>query len=81
MGDRGSWASGELYDQFQTMENEYKDSYLEAVRKGDKKEQARMLKDQATRASGLKGWKETMETAKKINDGVGWSNTFKGDNP
>jgi len=79
MGDRGSWASGELYDQFQTMENEYKDKYLEAVRKGDKKEQARMLKDQATRASGLKGWKETMETAKKINDGVGWSNTFKGD--
>jgi hypothetical protein len=79
MGDRGSWASGELYDQFQTMENEYKDKYLEAVRKGDKKAQARMLKDQAARSSGLKGWKETMESAKKINDGVGWSNTFKGD--
>jgi len=79
MGDRGSWASGELFDQFQTMEAGYRDEYLEAVRKGDKKEQARMLKDQATRASGLKGWKETMETAKKINDGVGWSNTFKGD--
>jgi len=79
MGDRGSWASGELYDQFQDMEAGYKDEYLEAVRKGDKKAQARMLKDQATRSSGLKGWKETMESAKKINDGVGWSNTFKGD--
>ena len=79
MGDRGSWASGELYDQFQDMEAGYRDEYLEAVRKGDKKAQARMLKDQATRSSGLKGWKETMESAKKINDGVGWSNTFKGD--
>tara|TARA_R110002096_G_scaffold413059_2_gene613723 strand:+ start:7038 stop:8201 length:1164 start_codon:yes stop_codon:yes gene_type:complete len=79
MGDRGSWASGELYDQFQDMETGYKDNYVGAVRKGDKKSQARMLKDQATRASGLKGWKETMESAKKINDGVGWSNTFKGD--
>lgn len=79
MGDRGSWASGELYDQFQDMEAGYKDKYLEAVKKGDKKAQARMLKDQAARSSGLKGWKETMESAKKINDGVGWSNTFKGD--
>lgn len=87
MGDRGSWASGELYDQFQDMENGYKDNYVEAVRKGDKKSQARMLKDQAMRASGLKGWKETMESAKKINDmppevgGTlgGWSNTFKRD--
>ena len=81
MGDRGSWASGELFDQFQTMEAGYRDKYLEAVRTGDKKGQARMLKDQAGRSSGLKGWKETMETAKKINDmpGGGWSNAFNGD--
>ena len=81
MGDRGSWASGELYDQFQTMEAGYRDEYLEAVRKGDKKGQARMLKDQAARSSGLKGWKETMETAKQINDmpGGGWSNAFNSD--
>ncbi len=80
MGDRGSWASGELFDQFQDLESGFRDEYLEAVRKGDKKEQARMLKDQAGRSSGLKGWKETMETAKKINDmpGGGWSNAFNG---
>lgn len=80
MGDRGSWASGELFDQFQDLESGFRDEYLEAVRKGDKKGQARMLKDQAGRSSGLKGWKETMETAKKINDmpGGGWSNAFNG---
>ena len=77
MGDRGSWASGELYDQFQTLEAGYKDEYLEAVRKGDKKAQARMLKDQGARASGLGGWKETMETAKQINDSPGgWADSL-----
>lgn len=77
MGDRGSWASGELYDQFQTLEAGYKDEYLEAVRKGDKKAQARMLKDQAARASGLEGWKGTMETAKQINDSPGgWADSL-----
>lgn len=81
MGDRGSWASGELFDQFQDLESGFRDEYLEYVRKGDKKGQARMLKDQAGRSSGLKGWKETMETAKQINDmpGGGWSNAFNGD--
>ena len=79
MGDRGSWASGELYDQFQVMEAAYRDEYLQAVRIGDKQAQRRMLKDQAARAAGLKGWKETMETAKQVNDGVGWSVAFKND--
>ena len=79
MSDRGSWASGELFDQFQDLEGGYRDEYLEAVRKGDTKGQSRMLKDQGARASGLQGWKETMETAKQINDGVGWSNAFNGD--
>ena len=79
MGDRGSWASGELYDQFQEMEEGYKQEYLDAVKSGDKQAQARLLKEQGARANNLKGWKETMETAKRINDGVGWSNTFKGD--
>ena len=77
MGDRGSWASGELYDQFQTVEAGYRDEYLEAVRKGDKKAQARMLKDQGARASGLEGWKGTMETAKQINDSPGgWADSL-----
>ncbi len=78
MEDKGSWASGALFDQFQESENSFKDEYLEAVRKGDKKGQQRMLKDQATRSSGLQGWKDTMETAKQIHDGVGWSQSFLG---
>jgi len=79
MDDKGGWASGELFDQFQESESSFRDEYLEAVRKGDKKGQQRMLKDQATRSSGLQGWKGTMETAKQIHDGVGWSAAFKGD--
>lgn len=78
MDDKGGWASGELFDQFQESESSFRDEYLEAVRKGDKKGQQRMLKDQATRSSGLQGWKGTMETAKQIHDGVGWSAAFKG---
>ncbi len=78
MEDKGGWASGELFDQFQDLESGFRDKYLEAVRKGDTKAQARMLKDQAARASGLEGWKGTMETAKQIHDGVGWSQSFLG---
>jgi hypothetical protein len=78
MDDKGAWASGELFDQFQTIEASYKDEYLEAVRKGDRQKQKRMLKDQGSRSSGLQGWKGTMETAKQIHDGVGWSQSFLG---
>jgi hypothetical protein len=81
MGDRGSWASGELFDQFQELESGYRDEYVAAVQSGDIKAQQRMLKDQATRASGLDGWKKTMESASAINKSPGWSNAFLGDDP
>lgn len=71
-GDRGSWASGELFDQFQQIEEQYKNEYLTAVKSKDKQAQSRLLSDQGKRAAGLQSWKDTMETAKKINDGVGW---------
>jgi hypothetical protein len=76
MGDRGAWASGDLFDQFQHMEGGYKETYLEMVRQGDKMGAARMLKDQQTRSNSLQSWKDTMETAKEIHDGVGWSETL-----
>ena len=72
MGDRGSWASPQLFDQFQELEKGYRDSYIEAVRTGNKADQQRMLKEQAARSSSLQGWKDVMETAKQINDQVGW---------
>jgi hypothetical protein len=81
MGDRGSWASGELFDQFQTMEAGYRDEYLEAVRTGDTKLQKRLLKDQGDRSSSLQGWKGTMETALKIHKEYGWGEVIKGDTP
>tara|TARA_R100000700_G_scaffold1922_4_gene4285 strand:+ start:5646 stop:6800 length:1155 start_codon:yes stop_codon:yes gene_type:complete len=72
MGDRGSWASPQLFDQFQELERGYRDAYIEAVRSGNKADQQRMLKEQAARSSSLQGWKDVMETAKQINDEVGW---------
>jgi hypothetical protein len=56
------------------MEAGYKDKYLEAVRSNNKPEMQRLLQDQGNRSSALQGWKDTMETAKQINDGVGWGN-------
>ena len=71
-GDRGSWASGELFDQFQEMEAGYKEEYLQAVKRRDEQGKARLLKNQGDRSSSVTGWKDVMETAKEINDGVGW---------
>jgi len=76
MGDRSSWASGDLFDQFQQSEAGFKEPYLEAIRSGDKATAKKLLKDQQTRSSQLQTWKEVMETAKEINDGVGWSNSL-----
>jgi len=71
-GDRGSWASGELFDQFQEMEAGYKEEYLQAVKRRDEQGKARLLKNQGDRSSSVTGWKDVMETAKEVNDGVGW---------
>jgi hypothetical protein len=79
MDERGAWASGELFDQFQGIESDYKEEYLAAVKKGDKKTMGKLMKDQAARGQGLQGWKGTMETANKINNGVGWSEAMKND--
>lgn len=71
-GDRGSWASGEMFDQFQEMEAGYKEEFLQAVKRRDEQAKARLLKDQGDRSSAVQGWNDVMATAKEINDGVGW---------
>ena len=79
MDERGAWASGELFDQFQDIESGYKEEYLAAVKRGDKKTMGKLMKDQAARGQGLQGWKGTMETANKINNSPGWSEAMKND--
>ena len=71
-GERGDWASPELYDQFQKSEAEFKKEYLAAVRSGDKALVATLLQKQGNRATSLEGWKEVMKEAKKIDDTHGW---------
>lgn len=78
-GDRGSWASGELFDQFQEMEAGYKEEFLQAAKRRDEQGKARLLKDQGDRSSSIQGWKDVMATAKQINDGVGWGKGLSND--
>ena len=68
MGNRGSWASPELYDQFQQMESGYKDEYLKAVRTGNKQQQNKLLKDQELRSTSLQAWKTASESSKELYD-------------
>lgn len=72
MGDRGSWASPQLFDQFQDLESTFKDQYVAAVESGDKKLQQSLLTQQGNRATSLQAWTETMEAAAQINNGPGW---------
>ena len=72
MGDRGSWASPEMYDNFYNMEQEYKSQYIEAVRIGDKVGAAKMLAAQQKRSTALKSWVTTMDEAAVVDGGVGW---------
>ena len=81
MGERGAWASGELFDQFAAQEQGFKDQYLEAVRTGDKTLQDKLLKEQGARSNSLQNWKETMETAATINKEYGWGEIINGDDP
>jgi len=81
MGERGAWASGELFDQFAVQEQGFKDKYLEAVRTGDKTLQDKLLKEQGARSNSLQNWKETMETAATINKEYGWGEIINGDDP
>lgn len=78
MGERGGWASGDLYDDFFEMESTYKDAYLEAVRIGDSKEQEKILKEQGARSNSLQNWKGTMETAALIDKEYGWGEVMTG---
>lgn len=78
-GERGSWTTEDLHSQFTSVEKEARGKYIEAVRSGDKGEMAKLLKAQASRSNALQSWKGTMESAQKINNGVGWSRALKND--
>ena len=68
MGNRGSWASPGLYDQFQEMETGYKDEYLKAVRSGNKQQQSKLMKDQELRSTSLQSWKSSLESSQELYD-------------
>lgn len=76
---RGSWANNDLYDEFAKIEADAKKDFENAVKEGNKTRQGELLKSQAERSNQLKAFKEAMESAKKINDTIGWSVALKGD--
>jgi hypothetical protein len=81
MGVKGSWANASLFDQFLEIEKAHQKEYREAVRKGDKKGQQRMLKDQGERSQQLQSWKGLMETGYKIHKEYGWGEAIEGESP
>lgn len=76
---RGSWANNDLYDVFAGIEQTEKGKFETAVKEGNKTRQGELLKSQAERSNQLKAFKEAMESAKKINDDIGWSVALKED--
>jgi hypothetical protein len=79
MSETGAWANENLFGEFEKMEKSQRELYVEAVRKGDKGEMAKLTKGQASRSSSLQQWKGTLEAAQKIHNGVGWSEGFMDD--
>ncbi len=72
---RDAWNTKEQYEAFIALEKEGKDAYLEAVRTGDKEEQAKLLAEQAERKAGLKGWGESATLAIDNDQKVGWASS------
>lgn len=72
---RDSWNTKEQYDVFMTLEKEGKDAYLEAVRTGNKEEQAKLLAEQGERKTGLVGWGESADLAIDNDSNVGWASS------
>ena len=56
MGNRGSWASGNMFDQYLGLEAGYRDAYIDAVNSGDIQLQERLLKEQEQKCSVLNEW-------------------------
>jgi hypothetical protein len=79
MNDRQSWASPELYSQFQQLEKAKAAEHLQAIRSKDKAGAAKILAEQSQRASNLKDWQQTMTTAMQINKDHGWNIILEGD--
>ena len=81
MSESGSWANEDLFSKFEAEEKTNRAAYITAVKNGDKGEMAKLMKAQASRSNSLQQWRGTMETAQKIQNGVGWSKAFMSDDP
>jgi len=72
---RDAWNTKEQYEAFILLEKDGKDAYLEAVRTGNKEEQAKLLAEQAERKSGLTGWGDSATLAIDNDSKVGWASS------
>tara|TARA_Y100001973_G_C5165116_1_gene315671 strand:+ start:93 stop:1289 length:1197 start_codon:yes stop_codon:yes gene_type:complete len=73
MGNRGSWASGNMFDKYQGLETEYRDAYIDAVNAGDIQLQERLLKEQEHRGNVLQEWSKTFDASQKMYDEDLWA--------
>ena len=73
VGNRGSWATPEVYDQFAELEKDYQTEYNDAIKAGDKQLAAKLLKQQENRSAQLQQWKSVVEGSKDTYDQDLWA--------
>ena len=68
LGNRGSWARGELYDAFAEHEKGFRDDYIAALNAGETEKAQSMLREQEARLVASTNWQDTYKTAKDMYD-------------
>ena len=68
LGNRGSWATGELYDAFAEHEKGFRDDYIAALNAGETEKAQSMLREQEARLVASTNWQDTYKTAKDMYD-------------
>tara|TARA_Y100001963_G_scaffold45015_1_gene63389 strand:- start:751 stop:2439 length:1689 start_codon:yes stop_codon:yes gene_type:complete len=68
LGNRGSWATGELYDAFAEHEKGFRDDYIAALNAGETEKAQSMLREQEARLVASTNWQDTYKTAQDMYD-------------
>ena len=68
IGNRQSWASPELYDQFKADVSAQREEYLAAIQRGDKAGADKILANLNSKSANVQTWKSIIETSTSVND-------------
>ena len=68
IGNRQSWASPELYDQFKADVSSQREEYLAAIQRGDKAGADKILANLNSKSANVQTWKSIIETSTNVKD-------------